>query len=419
MSVIDSFVHQYNKEYDYYQKLAQIVSGRIEDQLFKRGIKAIVSFRAKKPDRLREKLTKRDETKRYKTVADITGDIVDLAGVRVSLYFPSEREVLDEVISDSFVIEQKKEFPDASFKPKLAKRFSGYWATHYRVKLKPEVSVKRYSDTLVEIQVASVLMHAWSEVEHDLVYKPFSGNLSKEELAILDEINGLVLSGEIALERLHAAMADRTKSKRSITDRYELTNLLTSYFADQFSDKVKLGDTYLLNNLLASSEHFNTRNINRHISKIDTKSDESVSEQLLYMLLSDAFEADTTDIGKYFRNLQLPERKASMFERFVKYWIILEKATREFLAAEQTKVKKYLVPELNVLLQRQIISQHEADDLAILRKKRNQLLHGIEEPADVSLKLDVDLLKKIVAKVIYQVPDGAKRNELVTEFEAV
>ena len=44
-------------------------------------------------------------------------------------------------------------------------------------------------------------MHAWSEVEHDLIYKPLQGTLSKEELAILDELNGLVLAGEIALER--------------------------------------------------------------------------------------------------------------------------------------------------------------------------------------------------------------------------
>ncbi|MDB5006060.1 MAG: uncharacterized protein JWP45_453 [Mucilaginibacter sp.] len=418
MSVIDAFVQQYNKEYDYYQKLAQIVSGKIEDQLFKRGIKAIVSFRAKKPDRLREKLVKRNESKKYEFVADIFSDIVDLAGVRVSLYFPSEREVLDETIADLFVIEQKKEFPDASYKPKLAKRFSGYWATHYRVKLKPDAHNKRYADTLVEVQVASVLMHAWSEVEHDLVYKPFSGNLSKEELAILDEINGLVLSGEIALERLHAAMAERTKNKRSITDRYELTNLLTNYFGEQF-EKIKLGDTFLLNNLLLSSDHFNTKNINRYLSKIDLNSGESVSEQLLYMLLSESFDANATDIGKYFRGLQLTERKASLFERFVKYWIILEKATREFLAPRQTKVKKYFVPELNILLEQQIVTRQDAEDLAILRKKRNQLLHGTEEPADVSLKLDVDLLKKLVNKVICQLPDESKRKELEAEFKAV
>jgi ppGpp synthetase/RelA/SpoT-type nucleotidyltranferase len=37
---------------------------------------------------------------------------------------------------------------------------------------------------MVEIQVASVLMHAWAEVEHDLVYKPVDQEpLSDAELA--------------------------------------------------------------------------------------------------------------------------------------------------------------------------------------------------------------------------------------------
>ena len=47
-------------------------------------------------------------------------------------------------------------------------------------------SQKKYTTARIEIQVASVLMHAWSEVEHDLVYKPLQGTLSDEELAILD-----------------------------------------------------------------------------------------------------------------------------------------------------------------------------------------------------------------------------------------
>src|SRR5690606_20157049 len=149
-------------------------------------------------------------------------DIVDLSGVRVSLYFPSERELLDEIINEIFEVNLKKDFPNEAHKPKYEKRFSGYWASHYRVKLKDELLTKRYKDDTTEIQVASVLMHAWSEVEHDLVYKPFSGDLSKEELAILDEINGLVLSGEIALERLQSAMALRTSQSSKIEDKYEL-----------------------------------------------------------------------------------------------------------------------------------------------------------------------------------------------------
>ena len=80
--------------------------------------------------------------------------------------------------------------------------------TRVRIQLKDnslQDTQKRYVNSKTEIQVASVLMHAWSEVEHDLVYKPLNGTLSEEELAILDELNGLVLAGEIALERLQIA----------------------------------------------------------------------------------------------------------------------------------------------------------------------------------------------------------------------
>ena len=63
-------------------------------------------------------------------------------------------------------------------------------------------------------------MHAWAEVEHDLVYKPYSGKLQEDELAILDEINGLVIAGEIALERLQKAITERTKRQKEIKSKY-------------------------------------------------------------------------------------------------------------------------------------------------------------------------------------------------------
>lgn len=66
-------------------------------------------------------------------------------------------------------------------------------------------------------------MRAWSEVEHDLVYKPLQGMLSDEEYAILDELNGLVLSGEIALERLQRAGVLRASTHgRSYANHYDL-----------------------------------------------------------------------------------------------------------------------------------------------------------------------------------------------------
>lgn len=128
MSIIDDFIRQYNKEFDFYQKLSQIVASKIEDQIIKRGIKAIVTHRAKRSDRLNDKLMERNKEMNYKTIEEIYKDIVDLAGIRVALYFPSEREIIDEIINELFNVIRTKKFPNAEQTPKYEKRFSGYWA---------------------------------------------------------------------------------------------------------------------------------------------------------------------------------------------------------------------------------------------------------------------------------------------------
>lgn len=109
------------------------------------------------------------------------------AGIRVSLYFPGDRCKGRFPDQRPVPIIERKQFPEQSKPPTYNKRFSGYWANHYRIHLKEDMvqpSEKRYCAAKIEIQVASVLMHAWSEVEHDLIYKPMQGTLSEEELAI-------------------------------------------------------------------------------------------------------------------------------------------------------------------------------------------------------------------------------------------
>ncbi|WP_210464660.1 GTP pyrophosphokinase [Rufibacter roseolus] len=416
MTVIENFIKQYNKEFDYYQNLSQIIATKIEDQLFNRGIKAIVTFRAKRPDRLRDKLLKRNEDKKYKTVEDIYDDIVDLAGIRISLYFPSERKIINEIITELFHIDKKKDFPNEAHTPKYTKRFSGYWATHYRIKLKDESLTKRYLDTLAEIQVASVLMHAWSEVEHDLVYKPFSGNLSNEELAILDEINGLVLSGEIALERLQSAMAERIKKSNDITDKYELTNFILNNIDKNYLNKIKLGDTYLLNNYLDSIKKVNTEDFYNYINKININLEESVTDQLLSMLLSEFYTTENLNLKTYFKNLHISERKASNFESFVKCWVILEKAVREFYPSDEIKRKLHLVPDFTFLQSKNILTSEDSNQLRYLRQIRNNLLHGINTPTDKDLKENFQDLKRITEKIVSKIPNKQLQKELQKEL---
>ncbi len=420
MNPVNDFIKQYNKEFDFYQELARKVANKLEDQIFKRGIKAIVTHRAKRPDRLKEKLLKRVKEKNYQSKEDISDDIVDLAGIRVSLYFPSERDVVDEIINDTFIVDEKKIFPSESYKPRYEKRFSGYWANHYRVKLKGELNNNnRYRDTIAEIQVASVLMHAWSEVEHDLVYKPISGNLSKEEASILDEINGLVLSGEIALERLQIAIADRTKKQNEITDKYELTNYILAALKDENIKNIKLGDPFLLNNFNNNVYKINLQQLNEYIKRLNTELSESVTDQLLDMMLSDKLDIDTTSLKKYFKTLLVSERKASGFESFVKCWVILEKAVRDIQKMEKLKLKKYLIPDFSLLKEQNIITEQEADELSHYRRIRNNLLHGIETPQEEYLRENFESLKAITKKIVTKVPTRSIKESLKKELNEI
>ena len=103
-------------------------------------------------------------------------------------------------------------------------------------------------------------MHAWSEVEHDLIYKPLQGALSDEELSILDELNGLVLTGEIALERLQSAGNERIKNKETtFTSQYDLASYLYNYLSSHFKEEdveLRMGNIELLFKLLSRLKFF-------------------------------------------------------------------------------------------------------------------------------------------------------------------
>lgn len=169
-NIIKEFITHYKKELKNYEIFAEQVANQLEKELLDQGIKAIVSSRVKNPHRLYDKLINRYKDKQYQTLDHIYDDIVDLAGIRIALYFPFQDKMVHEIINRLFKIKEEKNFPNNDTLNQ-GKRFSGYGAKHYRIQLKQD---KKYENKMAEIQVASVLMHAWSEVEHDLIYKPYS-----------------------------------------------------------------------------------------------------------------------------------------------------------------------------------------------------------------------------------------------------
>jgi ppGpp synthetase/RelA/SpoT-type nucleotidyltranferase len=392
-----------------------MVSQVLDSNLQSAGIRAIVTSRAKNPTRLEAKVRQRAVQKSYSSVDEIYEDIVDLAGVRVALYFPAEREEVGKIVSSLFVaIAQPKEFP-TSAQPSYSKRFSGYWATHYRVRLPESLlneSQKRYSDAKVEIQVASVLMHAWSEVEHDLVYKPLQGKLSKEEYSILDELNGLVLAGEIALERLQRAGEVRvSKHDREYTNHYDLASSLLELSRDQlFGQNIHeslVGRVDLLFELLKSTNLNTPEKLQKYISALHADFEKRpLSEQIIDQILAE----DPERYAKYnsIRSLEdsnLPSAAASNHRRthqisaigdFMAIWIEYEKMFYSYVISNRIKT---LTPAIRSLKSVKGVPPDLIESAERLRKFRNQLVHGVEVPDAEFINAQKDELQSLISRL--------------------
>jgi ppGpp synthetase/RelA/SpoT-type nucleotidyltranferase len=137
VNLIEDFIGRYRKEYDFYDQAGRLVAQILDANLQASGIRSMVTYRAKSVARLEEKVRQRYPSKHYMLVKDIYDDIVDLAGVRVALYFPAERVRVDSIIRSLFaVVGTPKDFPAASSPRYQNRRFSGYSAVHYRVRLR-------------------------------------------------------------------------------------------------------------------------------------------------------------------------------------------------------------------------------------------------------------------------------------------
>lgn len=350
MNVKKRFLDQYLKEVDYYENAAQICSDSCQNFLERSGLRAIVTYRVKRPDRLSEKLNKRQNRRQYATVEAIYEDIVDLAGVRIALYFPGDLEAIDRFIKSHFLVKQVKTFPLTDYNPMTdsgyQRRFSGYHAAHYRVMLDPKNCSEhdhKYANALIEIQVASVLMHAWAEVEHDLVYKPLSGALSTDEYEILDELNGLVLSGEIALKRLQKAVQDRVKRMSvSFDNHYDLASFLFDRVCQKCIniDEIVMGRVDQLYKFLSLSDLNSTEKLEHYIEVLSFDyQKETIVEHILDVILLEhpefyghliSAKADGSKKNPYADELEEPETKRELVT-FLESWFDHQTILRKYV----------------------------------------------------------------------------------------
>lgn len=129
-----------------------------------------ITYRSKDPDHLREKLLR--PGKSYRELTDVT----DLLGLRIITYFENDVDRIEATLRKEFHVSElhsmdKRQVEDVtSF---------GYASVHLVCQLSADRSrlaeYKPFDGLLCEIQVRSILQHAWAEIEHDLGYKAERG----------------------------------------------------------------------------------------------------------------------------------------------------------------------------------------------------------------------------------------------------
>ena len=129
-----------------------------------------VKERAKQPASLRKKL----EPLGITATATLENDIKDLAGCRVIFYTNGDvsRFINSGIINQNFeVLEVKLHHPGREVEDATEL----YISNHYIVTLRPErialPEYARFAGMRCEIQIQTILNHAWAEMAHDTIYK--------------------------------------------------------------------------------------------------------------------------------------------------------------------------------------------------------------------------------------------------------
>ena len=157
-------LEDYRKQRDDFIKLGDIVHTMLSDIAKDLGLTVLaVEHRVKEENSLAGKLERKGDG--YNTIEDIT----DILGCRVVCFLSDEIDMIGQRVEESFVIDRE----NSSDKRALIKEDAfGYLSLHYICSLPfgdkwpDEICGKKF-----EIQIRTILQHAWSAINHDIGYK--------------------------------------------------------------------------------------------------------------------------------------------------------------------------------------------------------------------------------------------------------
>lgn len=164
---VDTLIQQFKEKIGLYTDCKDRVADLIHQVLNENNIPVhSISSRVKSEESFRRKAEKTEG--KYMDVEQVT----DIAGLRVITYFDDDVDKVAELIQQEFQIDRENSVDKRLL---LDPDRFGYLSLHYVATLSEGrvqfIEYRRFEDIKFEIQIRSILQHAWAEIEHDLGYK--------------------------------------------------------------------------------------------------------------------------------------------------------------------------------------------------------------------------------------------------------
>ncbi len=160
----ESLFKKYKELAPLYQRVANNTKEALEQFLNENNIPFLaVTCRVKDFDSFFEKISRKNYSNPF-------NENEDFCGVRVILYYSDDITKLTNIITDNYLINESEDKSE-----KLEPNEFGYRSNHMIIKIKDSWCVTpnyaNLNNLKIELQIRTILMHAWAEIEHKLGYK--------------------------------------------------------------------------------------------------------------------------------------------------------------------------------------------------------------------------------------------------------
>lgn len=167
---MSKLIQQYDSKKNKYQNSLQLVEQLLVSLMKANNINYhTISGRLKTRESLEGKIIRKNE--KYSDLSEIT----DLVGLRIITYTEDEIDRVRDLISREFKVDIENSVDKREKEPNEF----GYSSLHLIVNLSDErkglTEYYEVSGLKFEIQIRTILQHAWAEIEHDIGYKSKTG----------------------------------------------------------------------------------------------------------------------------------------------------------------------------------------------------------------------------------------------------